>query len=133
MLLVSAVSKIFLFCGVMAMFLAGSGIYAVAANSITQKTQEIGVRKALGATDSDVMKLFMGKAVMQLMIGLFIGIALSLWVVNLMTDAMILDNMSYFIGLIGMPLLISAIVLLATFIPTRRAVLLEPSVALHQD
>lgn len=133
MLLVSAVSKIFLFCGVVAMFLAGSGIYAVAANSITQKTQEIGVRKALGATDSKIMRLFMGKAVMQLVIGLAIGIGLSLWIVNLMTDAMILDKMSYFIGLIGMPLLISAIVLLATFVPTRKAVLLEPSVALHQD
>ncbi|WP_231847715.1 FtsX-like permease family protein [Shewanella violacea] len=133
MLLVSSVSKIFLFCGVVAMFLAGSGIYAVASNSITQKTQEIGVRKALGATDSDVMKLFMGKAVIQVMIGLAIGIALSLWVVNLMTEAMNLDNVSYFTGLIGMPLLIAAIVLLATFIPTRKAVLLEPCVALRQD
>ncbi|WP_028774115.1 ABC transporter permease [Shewanella waksmanii] len=133
MLLVSAVSKIFLFCGIVALALAASGIYAVAANSVTQRTQEIGVRKALGATDSKVINLFMGKALIQLLVGLSMGVGLSLWIVNLMTDAMILDNVSVIIGLIGVPLLIASMVLLATFIPTQKAVRLEPSVALHQD
>lgn len=133
MMLVTTVSKIFLFCGVMAVLLAASGIYAVSANSITQKTQEIGVRRALGATDSNVMKLFLSQAGIQLAIGLGIGIVLSLWIINTLQTTMIINEVSYIIGLIGMPLLIMTIVLLATFIPAKKVVEMEPSEALHHD
>ncbi len=133
MLLVSSVSKLFLFCGLVAMFLAASGIYAVAANNIAQKTQEIGVRKALGATDSKVMRLFITKAILQLSAGLLIGISLALWGISLMTNSMIIGVNSYLLGFICIPALIIAMVLLATYIPTRKAVLMEPSDALRQD
>jgi len=133
MMLVTTVSKIFLFCGVMAVLLAASGIYAVSANSITQKTQEIGVRRALGATDANVMKLFLSQAGIQLAIGLGIGIALSLWVIDALQTTMIINDVSYVVGLIGMPILIIAIVLLATFIPAKKVVEMEPSEALHHD
>ncbi len=133
MILVSAISKVFLLCGVIAVFLAASGIYAVAANSISQRTQEIGVRRALGASDSKVMRLFMKKAVWQLAIGLSIGITLSLWVVNRMTDTMVINQGSYLIGLLGIPLLIIIMVLVATYVPTRKVMLMEPSDALHHD
>ncbi|WP_057832918.1 FtsX-like permease family protein [Colwellia sp. TT2012] len=133
MILVSAISKVFLLCGVIAIFLAASGIYAVAANSISQRTQEIGVRRALGASDSIIMQLFMRKAVWQLLIGLSIGITLSLWVVNRMTDTMVINQGSYMVGLIVIPLLIIIMVLVATYVPTRKIVLMEPSDALHHD
>jgi len=133
MILLSAVSQLFLFCGVMAVLLAASGIYAVSANSIIQRTQEIGVRRALGATDAKVMNLFMGQAGAQLIVGLAIGLALSFWAINIMTDTMIINNTSYAIGLIGMPLLVVSMVLLATYIPTRKIVLMEPSDALHHN
>jgi len=133
LILVSAISKVFLLCGVIAVFLAASGIYSVAANSVTQRTQEIGVRRALGASDKNIMQLFMTQAASQLMVGLAIGIALSVWVVNQMTDTMVINNGSYLVGLIGIPLLIIVMVLIATFVPTRRVVLMEPSIALHHD
>ena len=133
MILVSAISKVFLLCGVIAIFLAASGIYAVAANSISQRTQEIGVRRALGASDSKIMQLFMRKAVWQLVIGLSIGITMSLWVVNQMTDTMVINQGSYMVGLIAIPLLIIIMVLVATYVPTRKIVLMEPSDALHHD
>lgn len=133
MLLVSAVSKVFLLCGVIAVFLAASGIYAVAANSITQRTQEIGVRRALGSSDSRIMRLFMRQAVEQLVIGLILGITLSLWLVQFMTDAIVINNNSYIIGLVGVPALIISMVIIATYIPTRKVVLMEPSDALHHD
>jgi putative ABC transport system permease protein len=133
MILVSAISKVFLLCGVIAVFLAASGIYAVAANSVSQRTQEIGVRRALGASDSKIMQLFMRKALWQLVIGLSIGITLSLWVVNQMTDTMVINQGSYLIGLLGIPLLIIIMVIVATYAPTRKVVLMEPSDALHHD
>ncbi|RYV01916.1 ABC transporter permease [Shewanella sp. OPT22] len=133
MLLVSAVSKLFLFCGFVAMFLAASGIYAVASNNISQRTQEVGVRKALGATDSMVMSLFLNKALLQLVIGLFIGIGIAVWGISLMTHALVINSMSYLIGLGSMVLLIAFIVLLATYVPTKKATLMEPSNALHHD
>jgi len=133
MILVSAISKVFLLCGVIAVFLAASGIYAVAANSVSQRTQEIGVRRALGASDSKIMQLFMKKALWQLVIGLGIGITLSLWVVNQMTDTMVINQGSYLVGLIAIPLLIIIMVLVATYVPTRKVVLMEPSEALHHD
>jgi len=133
MILVSAISKVFLLCGVIAVFLAASGIYAVAANSISQRTQEIGIRRALGASDNKIMRLFMRKALWQLVIGLTIGITLSLWVVNQMTDSMVINQGSYLVGLIAIPLLIIIIVAVATYVPTRKVVLMEPSDALHYD
>lgn len=133
MMLVVAVSKIFLLCGIVAAFLAASGIYAVASNSISQRTQEIGVRRALGSSDKGIMRLFILQASQQLAIGLSIGIALSIWLVNFMSETMIINDLSYVLGMLGVPLLIIFMVLLATFIPTQKVVRMEPSEALHHD
>ena len=132
-LLIAAVSKIFLLCGLVAAFLAASGIYAVAANSIQQRTQEIGVRRALGSTDGKIMKLFMKQASWQLMVGLVVGIGLSVWLLGFMSQTMVFNNLSYWLGMFGMPLMIIAIVLFATYIPTRKVIELEPSDALHHN
>jgi putative ABC transport system permease protein len=133
MMLIAAISKIFLLCGIIALFLAASGIYAVAANSVTQRTQEIGVRRALGANDKNIMRLFMGQAVSQLITGLVLGVLLSIWLVHSMTDIMVINQLSYLIGLIAMPMLISMLVLFATYIPSKKIVTMEPSDALHHD
>lgn len=133
MLLVIAVSKVFLLCGVVAVFLAASGIYAVAANSITQRTQEIGVRRALGSSDSGIMRLFMKQALVQLVTGLTLGITLSLWLTQIMTDTIVINTNSYVIGLVGVPLLIIVMIMVATYIPTKKVVRMEPSDALHHD
>jgi predicted permease len=132
-LLVTAVSKIFLLCGVVAAFLAASGIYAVAANSIQQRTQEIGVRRALGSTDGRIMGLFMKQASWQLIIGLAAGVAVALWLLSFMSQTMIFNNWGYWLGMFGMPIVIILTVLFATYIPTRKVVQMEPSEALHHN
>lgn len=132
-LLILAVSKIFLLCGAVAVFLAASGIYAVAANSVQQRSQEIGIRRALGASDSNIIKLFMGQAGWQLAIGLVIGISFSIWLISLMSNTMIFNSNSYLLGVVGMPLFIAAMVLIATYTPTKRVIEKEPSEALHQN
>lgn len=132
-LLISAVSKIFLLCGLVAAFLAASGIYAVAANSIQQRTQEIGMRRALGSTDGRIMGLFMKQASWQLAVGLSIGVAISLWLLSFMSQTMIFNDWGYWLGMFGMPIVIIATVLFATYIPTRKVVQMEPSDALHHN
>lgn len=133
MLLVSAVSKVFLLCGIIAVFLAASGIYAVASNSILQRTQEIGVRRALGSSDGKIMRLFMKQASKQLIFGLVVGIGCSIALVQYMSETMIININSYFISLFCVPFMIIAIVMFATYIPTKKVVLMEPSEALHHD
>ena len=132
MMLVNAVNKIFLWCGLVALFLATTGIYAVTANSITLRSQEIATRRALGARDKQVIKLFMNQAAQQLCLGLTLGIALSLWIITKLTQSMIINHSSYLIGLVAMPIIIIIMVLIATYIPTRKIILMEPSEALHQ-
>ncbi|MDT0596310.1 FtsX-like permease family protein [Glaciecola petra] len=133
MILISAVSKIFLLCGVVAAFLAASGIYAVAANSVQQRTQEIGVRRALGSSDGKILSLFMTQASWQLLLGIACGVGISIWLLSLMAQTMIFSQSSYLIAMLGMPSLIICMVLLATYIPTRRVVQMEPSDALHYN
>ena len=130
---VNTVNTIFLYCGLVALFLAASGIYAVAANSITLRSQEIATRRALGARNNQVISMFLKKAGMQLVFGLALGLALSLWVVSQITQSMIIDVNSYIIGLAGIPLFITMMVLMATYIPTSKITKKEPSEGLRQS
>ena len=133
MLLVLSISKIFLFCGFIAVLLAASGIYAMAANNIMQRTQEIGVRRAIGATDKRILTMFLKQASVQLSLGLTLGIGLSVALIKYMSNTIIINPESYGIALIGIPSLIIFMVLLATYIPTNAVLRMEPSDALHYD
>lgn len=133
MMLVNAVNKIFLWCGLIALFLAASGIYAVSANSIAIRSQEIATRRALGARDGQVIKLFLSQASVQLFVGLSLGIVLSLWVVNQLSQSLIINGSSYVVGLLGIPTFITAMVLIATYIPSHKITKEEPSEGLRQS
>ena len=133
MLLVDALNKIFLYCGLIALFLAASGIYAVAANSIILRSQEIATRRALGSKDSQVILLFLKQAGIQLALGLLLGLCLSLWLVNQISQSMLIASTSYMAGLLGIPLFISIMVLIATYIPASNITRQEPAMALRQS
>ncbi|NQZ20701.1 MAG: ABC transporter permease [Colwellia sp.] len=132
MMLVNAINTIFLWCGLIALFLAASGIYAVAANSITLRKQEIATRRALGSRNNQVIKLFLKQAGMQLLFGLALGISLSLWLISQITQSMIIDSNSYLIGLIGIPIFIIMMVLIATYLPASKVIKKEPSEGLRE-
>ncbi|WP_286268893.1 FtsX-like permease family protein [Thalassotalea hakodatensis] len=133
MKLLLSVSKIFLFCGIVAVILAASGIYAMASNSILTRTQEIGVRRAIGAPDKKIMLMFLKQAATQLFIGLALGITLSIVLTDYMSNTIVINPESYGIALVGIPLLITFMVIIATYIPSRSILRLEPSDALHYD
>ena len=130
---VNTINSIFLWCGIIALFLAASGIYAVSANSITLRSQEIATRRALGALNKQVISMFLKQASKHLVIGLTIGLVLSFWVVNQITQSMVIDSTSYIVGILGIPLFIMMMVLLATFIPTKKITQMEPSQGLREN
>lgn len=127
----SFVSGLFLSFAVLALLLAGSGIYAVTARSVQLRTQEIGVRRALGANERDVFRLLFRESGKQLAVGGGLGLLLGALLVKLLST--VLYN---FAG--EAPLLFAAVVAIlggivgvATLVPALRAVRIPPNVALH--
>lgn len=131
LLIISTVSSIFLVCGVVAAILAASGIYAVASNGIQQRTQEIGVRRAIGCPDRKIMSMFLKQAGWQLLAGIMIGIFVSLWLMDTMSSTMVFGSVAFWFAVIVIPSVIITMVLFATYLPTQRILNKEPANALH--
>ncbi len=127
------ISDLFKLMAIAAVALAASGIYGVMSNAIEQRTNEFGIRRALGATDDQVMRMLMKQGSIRLLIGAAIGAPLAYLMgsnmVNIFGASSIWIDLMY----VAMPLLIGVIVLYATFIPARKAVRYEPSVALRYE
>ena len=121
--------------GFFALLLALVGIYGLTANSVAQRTHEIGIRRAVGATDKSIVQMFLKQGAKQLIIGL--GLALIIFVLiafgfNKMSEGIFPAYLYLVIGatvVIGL----SVIVMLAIYAPTRRAVKMEPSSALRYE
>lgn len=132
-LMARSVTKLFMLCFGFALLLAVSGTYALMAQSIGQRTREIGVRRALGATDGVIVRLLVGQGGRQL--GL--GAALALPVV-VMAGILLSRYFPIAVGIsIGLGVLVAAtivgVVLAATYVPTRRVLRVPPRQALWQD
>ena len=127
------VKDMFFIFALCALLLASTGIYGVMSNSITQRTQEIGVRRALGASDERVMSWLMRQGWFQLVVGLVLGTPLAYGMSLGFVQMLAPQNASHYWIFLLAPLLIIAVVSSATFIPARRAIRLEPSVALHYE
>ncbi len=119
--------------GGIAATLAAIGIYGVMAYSVAERTREIGIRMALGAGSADVLKMVMRHALLMLGIGLTIGLAGSFAVTRLIKSGLYgvtaTDPLTY----VGISLLLIFVALTASFIPTRRAVRVDPTTALRYE
>jgi putative ABC transport system permease protein len=124
---------LFMVCAAVALVLASIGLYAVIAHSVGQRTQEIGIRLAIGATARDIRALVFAQGMAPLGIGLAIGLALSLAVGRLMEAQLIdvspADPLTY---AIAVAVLISSAAL-GCLIPARRAMRVDPVVALRHE
>ena len=118
------------FAGV-ALTLAVIGIYSVLAYSVTQRTQEIGIRMALGAQPRDVLKLVVGQGMLLALIGIVIGLVAAFFLSRAM--AFMIEGLNSRDLLIfgGTPIVLAIVSLLACFIPARRAAKLSPMIALR--
>jgi putative ABC transport system permease protein len=119
-----------IFAGV-ALVLASVGIYGVMSHMVTQRTHEIGVRMAMGAQDQDVMRMILGHGLVLTVIGTLIGIAGSMALTRVMTSLLYevstIDPITFVIS----PLLLIGVAMLASYIPARRAMKVDPQVALR--
>lgn len=125
--------RLLAFFGAMALFLAALGLYGVINYSVTQRTREIGVRMALGAERSAVMKLVVGQGLRLAMIGVALGI------VGAALANRLIQSQLYQVSA-GDPLTIAATAgtllvaaLLACYLPARRAVRVDPVVTLRYE
>jgi putative ABC transport system permease protein len=120
------------FAGV-ALFLAAVGIYGVVAYGVTQRTQEIGVRMAIGAERRDVLALILGGGLKLALIGVAIGLAgalgLSRLIETMLFGVQPFDPPSY----AATALLLLAIAALACYMPARRAMRVDPIIAIRQE
>jgi putative ABC transport system permease protein len=118
-----------------ALLLSAIGLYAVTAYSVTQRTQEIGVRTALGAQSTQVVWLFLRRALAHMAIGLTMGIAGALGVGQIFQSAeMLVQIRGYDPVTIGsIALLLAIVALTASILPARRATQLDPLIALRGD
>jgi putative ABC transport system permease protein len=118
------------FAGV-ALFLSTVGIYAVTRYSVARRTQEFGVRLALGADGKDVFRLVLGKGLLPVVTGAGVGLAGTVVVARLLSSLLFRlspwDPLTYAAG----PLVLIAAALLASYLPARRAARIDPMVALR--
>jgi ABC-type antimicrobial peptide transport system permease subunit len=116
-----------------ALTLAGVGLYAVTAHAVTQRTPEIGLRRALGAQSAHIVWLAARDAVIHLAIGLALGLAGAIGVGKLLTTVLVQTTPTDFVTLASIAgiLLIAATV--ACLMPIRRALALDPATVLRYE
>ncbi|HEX7361888.1 MAG TPA: ABC transporter permease [Bryobacteraceae bacterium] len=113
--------------------LAAIGIYGVVAFSVARRTQEIGIRMALGAQRSDVLRLVIGEGARMAVLGVVIGIAVSLAVTRLLSSLLFGIGTTDPLTFIGVAVLLAFVALAASYIPARRAMRVDPMTALRYE
>ncbi|MFN7998269.1 MAG: ABC transporter permease [Bryobacteraceae bacterium] len=116
-----------------ALTLAAVGIYGVVAYSVTRRTQEIGIRMALGGRGVDVLRLVVGEGARLAVFGVAIGIVLSLAVTRLLSSLLFGVSATDPITFAGVGLLLSVVALAASYIPAWRAMRVDPNTALRYE
>lgn len=119
--------------GLIGLLLASVGMYGVMAYSVSQRTREIGIRMAIGATASNVITLVMRQGLTLVLIGTAIGLAGAIAASRLLASVLYggdaLNPMTFAV----VPLVLITVAALATFIPARRASSIHPAVTLRAD
>jgi putative ABC transport system permease protein len=117
--------------GLLALALAAVGVYGVVAYATRQRTHEIGIRIALGAERTDILRLVLGQGLRMTLAGLALGLALSVVVTRFLRAQLLGVGPMDLVTYVSVALLLSIVALAACYVPARRATKVQPVVALR--
>ncbi len=132
-------AKLMTLFGLLAQQLASIGLFGVMAYAVSQRTHEIGIRMALGATQSDVLKMVMKQGLVLTVIGVVLGLGGAYVLTKYLESWMQLSKMLYGVQLSDpltygvIAVLLTVVALLACYIPARRATKVDPMIALRYE
>ncbi len=118
---------------VVALLLASVGIFGVLNYTVAQRTQEIGLRVALGAQTSDVLRLVLGQGIRLILLGVAIGLAASFGLTRVLASMLYGLTPTDPLTFIGVSALLVSVALLACYFPARRAMKVDPLIALKYE
>jgi putative ABC transport system permease protein len=118
---------------ILALVLAAVGIYGVIAYSVTQRTQEIGIRMALGAHSRGILQLVLGQSMRMVLLGLGLGLAGTLALTRILGSLLYEVKPRDPATIVAVSILLFAVALVAAFIPARRATKVDPMEALRYE
>src|ERR1700728_229499 len=119
--------------GLLALVLAAVGIYGVTAYTTRQRTHEIGIRMALGASKRDVLKLVLGHGLRLTLVGVALGLSVSFALTRYLGSLLLGVTSTDALTFSSVAILLCAVALFACFIPARRAMRVDPLVALRYE
>jgi putative ABC transport system permease protein len=119
--------------GTIALILSAVGVYGVMSYSVAQRTHEIGIRMALGAQQTDVLRLIVGQGIKTTALGLAIGLPLAWGLNRLMANVLFGVVLLEYSILVGLVSLLAVVAFLASYFPARRATRVDPIVALRSE
>jgi len=126
-------ARLFGVFAVFALVLAVSGIYAVLAYAVSQRTREIGVRRALGARNPGILRMVLGQGGLQLALGLGIGLVFALGFGRVLSSFLFEVSSFDAVTFFGVAAILALVSMLAGLIPARRALRVEPMAALRYE